>query len=205
MKPHFKNILARFAAAVARAPEPATEKTPAPARTEPQDARPADAAPKAAPAAQRSPAPPAAAAPAPAIPNSEAGNTSNAPPPPDAASPRTLTAHEIADACTAAGVPSITAMLVKAGITNADAVQEEIFRATDLHALVKRAHGINEDIPLALAETFISMGATVEQAKGVIGEMLPVMQSPEINSARPTDATTDHGWGDVIAKSKAKK
>ncbi|WP_342640930.1 head maturation protease, ClpP-related [Rhodoligotrophos ferricapiens] len=95
-----------------------------------------------------------------------------------------LAAAEIAEICTAAGVPQMTATLIKEGVTPAEAriradTAKQIRATVDL---ARTAPGIEAD----LADQFIAQGASIEQVRAQLFEKIATAQQPTtINTVLP--------------------
>jgi hypothetical protein len=122
-----------------------------------------------------------------------------------AAAPSRIDADEIAGLCIASGVPLMTAVLVKAGINDAEQVRARVEGAAEIKAMFARAAKTNDMISPAVADVLNADGISVETARTVLNHLLVIHQSPEINTAlRADDRPRDGGWDDVIAKAAKK-
>lgn len=105
----------------------------------------------------------------------------------------------VAEMCNEAGVSSMSAMLIKAKLP-LDVIEARVETAKEVKDLFARAAKMNPTIDASLADTLNADGISVESAKAIVGNMLATNQSPEISNSRGVNGSSDHGWGDVIAK-----
>lgn len=146
-------------------------------------------------------------APTPAAPAPAGQAPAGAGPAADASAEALARAADIAVLCNGAGLPGLTAILIKQGATIEQA-QARITDAGDIRQAVTLAMKVNPKIEASLADTFIAEGKTAEQARAALLDKIVAEQSPEIAPAAPTPAPEAQaaatGWNKAVDRFNAR-
>jgi ATP-dependent Clp protease protease subunit len=123
--------------------------------------------------------------------------------------PPTSVAADIAEACMEAGVPAMTAALIREGVDLATA-KERITAASDIRSAVADASKRFPSITMDLADKFIANGDSIEKVRATLFEKIAATQSHEVSphvnvKEKDTKQQSSAVWDKAVENINARK